>query len=371
VTISNRPFFTDRSRLLLLAPHPDDESLACSVLLQQALEAGAAIRVVYVTDGDNNPWPQRALERKWRLQESDRARWGMIRRTEALAALAVLGVNTSEVEFLGLPDQRLTNLLLTGSQSTLDKLERSILQWNPSDIIAPDLTDTHPDHSATALLLRIVLEQSASSERQLSLWNFLVHGNGDCQRLGAAALLQTRRQRARKIAAIDCHKTQLSLSRRRFMAYADRPEHFVFQHSGERNEGGNVSGETNEFIINVPAAGRRLLPRHPMIFVFGYDHSGSPIRGCIPLKNRTSGFEMFEFATGCYLGRLEGEGSLASGMTFGFPSALFSPTRPFYLKLHRPGIFFDQAGWMQVEPARASTESETVQLAGELSLALG
>ena len=61
------PVFDSKSRLMMFAPHPDDESLACSVPLQQAVGAGAAIRVVYVTDGDDNPWPQRVLERKWRL----------------------------------------------------------------------------------------------------------------------------------------------------------------------------------------------------------------------------------------------------------------------------------------------------------------
>ena len=52
---------------MLIAPHPDDEALACSIILQRAVRANAAIRVVYVTDGDDNPWPQRVLERKWRL----------------------------------------------------------------------------------------------------------------------------------------------------------------------------------------------------------------------------------------------------------------------------------------------------------------
>ena len=50
---------------MLFAAHPDDESLACSVVLQRAARAGAEIRVVYVTDGENNPWPQRVLERKF------------------------------------------------------------------------------------------------------------------------------------------------------------------------------------------------------------------------------------------------------------------------------------------------------------------
>ncbi|PYL20029.1 MAG: hypothetical protein DMF44_15435 [Verrucomicrobia bacterium] len=41
------PMFDIRSRLMLIAPHPDDEALACSVILQKAVRGGAAIRVVY------------------------------------------------------------------------------------------------------------------------------------------------------------------------------------------------------------------------------------------------------------------------------------------------------------------------------------
>src|SRR5437588_12893351 len=113
------PRFTSKSRLMLVAPHPDDEALACSVLLQRAVRAGAAVRVVYATDGDDNPWPQRVLERKWRLNATDRRRWGRLRRTEALAALRVLGVNGFAARFLGLPDQKLTAMLMCNAQSAL------------------------------------------------------------------------------------------------------------------------------------------------------------------------------------------------------------------------------------------------------------
>ena len=120
------PAFTSGSRLLLFAPHPDDESLACSILLQRAVRAGAAVRVVYVTDGDDNPWPQRVLERKWRLNANDRRRWGKLRRTEALAALRVLGVNSSATRFLALPDQKLTATLMCDCQSTLERFAEII-----------------------------------------------------------------------------------------------------------------------------------------------------------------------------------------------------------------------------------------------------
>src|SRR6202162_6736096 len=102
------PAFTSESRLMLIAPHPDDEALACSITLRRVVRAGATIRVVYATDGDDNPWPQRVLERKWRLNAADRKRWGKLRRSEALAALRALGVRASDARFFPLPDPGLT-----------------------------------------------------------------------------------------------------------------------------------------------------------------------------------------------------------------------------------------------------------------------
>ena len=94
------PAFNSDSQLMMFTPHPDDESLACSIPLQRAARAEAAVRVVYVTNGDDNPWPQRLLERKWRLNAADRKRWGRLRRAEALAALRALGFNDCPRTFL-------------------------------------------------------------------------------------------------------------------------------------------------------------------------------------------------------------------------------------------------------------------------------
>ena len=57
-------------RLLVLAPHPDDESLAIGGLLRLARAVGASVRVIYLTSGENNPWAQRACERRWRVRRS-------------------------------------------------------------------------------------------------------------------------------------------------------------------------------------------------------------------------------------------------------------------------------------------------------------
>src|SRR4030081_2598241 len=135
---------------MLIAAHPDDESLACSIVLQQAVGAGAAVRVIYATDGENNPWPQRVMECKWHLDEADRERWGKLRRAEALAALDVLGVSASDASFLALPDQKLTELLMSGGGRAIERLAAVITNWGPTDLLVPSISDTHPDHSALA-----------------------------------------------------------------------------------------------------------------------------------------------------------------------------------------------------------------------------
>jgi LmbE family N-acetylglucosaminyl deacetylase len=128
--------FDSNSRLLLIAPHPDDETLGCGVTLRQAVRIGAAIQVVYATDGENNPWPQRLINRKWFLDARDRKRRGRLRRIEALKALRVLGVSASNARFLGLPDQGLTNLLASDARSTINAFGKIIRDWCPTHLFA-------------------------------------------------------------------------------------------------------------------------------------------------------------------------------------------------------------------------------------------
>src|SRR3954465_11901010 len=125
------------SRLLFFAPHPDDESLAAGGLLQQAVAAGAALAVVFATNGDNNPWPLRLLEKQWRITPADCALWGMRRMQEALEALSTLGLKPADAHFLGLPDQGLTALLLGERSRLVSRFRGIISRAGPTMVIAP------------------------------------------------------------------------------------------------------------------------------------------------------------------------------------------------------------------------------------------
>ena len=218
--------FTALDRVLVIAPHPDDESIATGGLLQIAHAAGATCRVVIVTDGDNNPWPQRWSERRWRIGANERARWGARRRAEAMAALSVLGLNHAatnfDVQFLGLPDLGLTDMLMRMDERASNSLRMQIDEFQPTWLVLPALNDRHPDHSALHVMTRVALAEYAGAAPKLLA--FGVHGELHDER--HIELPLTDAQRAVKRTAIFTHASQMQLSGKRFLAYAKAQEPF-------------------------------------------------------------------------------------------------------------------------------------------------
>jgi len=200
-------------RVLLIAPHPDDEVIAAGGLIQRAGE----LRVVFITSGENNPWPQRAMRRTWRITDADRAEWAAMRRREALASLAVLGAPADCASFLDFPDGRIAALARRGDASLRDALRAHVDDFQPSLVVAPSMQDFHSDHRAVSWYAH----QAAGR----GIVTYVVHGDGAPRRLRFTIAL-TDEERARKRRAIECHVSQLLLGRRRFLSYAHGPEEF-------------------------------------------------------------------------------------------------------------------------------------------------
>jgi GT2 family glycosyltransferase/LmbE family N-acetylglucosaminyl deacetylase len=351
------PAFNSYSRLMMFAPHPDDEALACSVILQHAVRAGAAIRVVYATDGENNPWPQRVLECKWRLDGTDRRHWGELRRAEALAALQVLGVHSSDVRFLGLPDQGLTDLLMVDCRSTLERFASAMSDWCPTDLLVPSIADTHPDHSALAVMLRLVLAQSFPNEPQMSVWSYVVHGESAAFRDRAQELRQSKRETAVKERAIRCHKTQLKLSRRRFLAYLARPERFLKLQSRESTLANRpfleISRAPHMLRLKLLLSKKPLGIGEPALFVLGNSAAGRLrcVRTQRPLQSST--VAMFDCLTNERLCVARYRGNAFAG-EFTMPLDIFSSAHALFVKLEDRSWFFDKAGWFETSPTARS-----------------
>ena len=214
--------FTAQTRLLVVAPHPDDETIATGILIQRVRAAGGEVDILLLTDGDNNPWPQRVLERRLHIGAAARVRWGLRRRDEMLRAMDCLGVAPKHLHPLSWPDLGLTALLLQSTTFAVQSITTLLTRLRPGLVVMPALADRHPDHAAAHVLMRLALAQVASPPRQ---WTYLVHAAAV-----DTALIEidgTVAQQSTKQAALAAHASQMSLSATRMRRLAASPERYV------------------------------------------------------------------------------------------------------------------------------------------------
>ncbi|MEA2704973.1 MAG: hypothetical protein QOD63_2918 [Actinomycetota bacterium] len=120
-------------RVVVVAAHPDDETLGAGGSLQMLRRNGAMVSFVIATDGEA-AYPA--------LGADDRRALGQARRAELMAALGVQGLAESPVHWLGLPDSGLVD----HAEALRDSLVP--LLSNADAYLAPWPLDPHPDHRA-------------------------------------------------------------------------------------------------------------------------------------------------------------------------------------------------------------------------------
>ncbi|APD10490.1 MULTISPECIES: PIG-L deacetylase family protein [Thermus] len=188
-------------RLLVLAPHPDDESLAAAGLMQKVLRAGGEVYIAWMTLGDGFQWDAALLDRRFRPTPEDLRRLALVRMGEAKAAARTLGVPEDHLFFLGYPDRGLLHLFLENfyapyrspatrldhvaypgtlspgapytGEAWEEDLKRVWLRAKPDLVLVPAPEDAHVDHRATAYMaLRLMGERSALDRLRF----YIVHG---------------------------------------------------------------------------------------------------------------------------------------------------------------------------------------------------
>jgi LmbE family N-acetylglucosaminyl deacetylase len=125
---------------LILAPHPDDETLGCGATIMRKLAAGTAVQVVIAADG-RYAYPSSKLSVEALVE---------IREEEARRACAILGLRHENIAFLRFEDRRLAD-----HRGLLrDRLFALFDAMNPEEIFVSSLIDNHPDHRVLAELAR-------------------------------------------------------------------------------------------------------------------------------------------------------------------------------------------------------------------------
>jgi len=171
-----RPPETVRSfgTTLVVAPHPDDESLGCGGAIGLLRRYGQHVHVVFVSDGVlSHPHSRRYPA----------ARLRALREDEARGALDVLGVPRARVSFLRLPDRGVPLEDAPGFADAVARLRAMVEKTAPATVLTPWRRDPHPDHRATSALVAAVLEGHGGMRvLEYPIWLWLLAEDGDAPR---------------------------------------------------------------------------------------------------------------------------------------------------------------------------------------------
>jgi len=198
------------TRLLVIAPHPDDEVLGAGGLMQRVKSTGGTVRVVYLTDGDGYPEGVKEEDHVEAPTAKDYLGYGKQRRREARAALVRLGLADAFQTFLGFPDGGLCRLtreywsdrraayrspytrlnrppkgemLRPATQYRGEDLSQELAliigDFNPTMIAVPRREDQHADHCAAWYFLNDALNdvRRVHPEFTTDEINYIVHFN--------------------------------------------------------------------------------------------------------------------------------------------------------------------------------------------------
>jgi LmbE family N-acetylglucosaminyl deacetylase len=192
-------------RILILAPHPDDEAIGCAGVIQAAVSKGADVRVVYLTNGDHNQVAFIVYEKRLTLRRSEFIHMGEVRRQEAIKAMKLLGLDEKKLIFLGYPDfgtftifrdfwqnskpfesilTRISRVpykenLSFGApyigESILADLKTVLKGYKPTKIFVSHPADANVDHKAFYLFLQVALHDLKKEISQPKIYPYLVH----------------------------------------------------------------------------------------------------------------------------------------------------------------------------------------------------
>jgi len=190
--------------VVVIAPHPDDESIGCGGIIALLRRLGQPVTVLLLSDGARSHpqsvrWPRPALVR--------------LRLAEFHAALRALGVDADNAQALQWPDGALPDAGTPDFDDAITELTGCLAVLKPDTLLVPWRRDPHPDHRAASAVARASnasLEQPARV-LEYTVWTQIrgsdaVHPRHDEAiqwRVDVAAVSKN------KLKAIAAHRSQL------------------------------------------------------------------------------------------------------------------------------------------------------------------
>lgn len=288
--------FRKEDRVLIMAPHPDDETIGCAGIIQQALSAGAKVKVAYLTNGEHNQLAFIVYEKRIVIRRGAFIHMGEVRRLEAIKAMKLLGLNENDLVFLGYPDFGTFNMFtqywhsnkpykdfLTRISSVpykenfsygakyfpeniLSDLKKALVEYKPNKIFVSHPADANVDHKTFYLFLQVALSDLKNEIPKPKVYSYLIHKVGwplprhyhpelslepprqfsDSQ-IQWLSLGLTKEQLDKKHQAILCYKSQTQSSAFYLLAFARKNELFGDYPEVELKPQATLSEKTAQF----------------------------------------------------------------------------------------------------------------------------
>ena len=190
---------------LVVAPHPDDESLGCGGTISQLRAQGYPVHVLFVSDGTMSH-PNSPTYPAERLRD--------LRELEAREALQILGVDADACTFMRCPDRQVPTSDKPGFSDIVKVVSKLIERLAPSTIFVPWRRDPHPDHRASWQFIREAVRHRTTQPRVLEylIWLWELGTETDMPdpnavRVWRVAIDSVMEQRNRAVAA---HRSQVT-----------------------------------------------------------------------------------------------------------------------------------------------------------------
>jgi LmbE family N-acetylglucosaminyl deacetylase len=182
------PLFGER--LLVLAPHPDDEAIGCGGVVAQHLRSGRRVMIVIATDGTAA------------TQTSDPAGYRDRREDETRRGVERLGTG-AVIEFLRVPDRQLE------SGQIAPRLREILTSYQPDLVLLPSLVEIHPDHIALSRAFCDLLAGDAALTASIAVARIGFYEVSNPLRPNT--LVDITAESESKYAAISAHTSQMEL----------------------------------------------------------------------------------------------------------------------------------------------------------------
>lgn len=260
-------------RVLILAPHPDDESIGCGGIIQKAVALGIPVRIAFLTYGDSNEWSFAVYRKRPVLEPKAVRAMGEVRHGEAIEAGRRLGLSEDQMVFLGYPDfgtldiwyahwgnrpplrsmlTRVTEVpypdaLRPGAayrgEEVLRDLTTLLTDFKPTKVFVSHPYDYNPDHRALWLFTTIAM-WDLKDQMQSDVVPYLVHWpkwpspegfHPDLAQGPPASLVQGLQWRdhgldpaaiERKRSAVEAHRTQCGYGEKYLLSFVRSNELF-------------------------------------------------------------------------------------------------------------------------------------------------